>query len=179
MTVPLPCYRCVEVEAHPERIDRVHRILAAHLAHWTLDRQITPVCAGVRELLANVAEHAGDGTAVIELIWTGRHLIASVADQDHRPPRPLGPERGGLARVAALSDGWGSCGTPDGGKVVWFCRRVETAEGQPLVWPAPVSVLRESRPGPGSGPVPALLGPPARGAARPPLARWPLATRCA
>ncbi|MGX2998546.1 ATP-binding protein [Streptomyces sp. JNUCC 64] len=148
MTVPRPCYYCVEVEAHAERGEHVRRILAAHLAHWTLDHQVAPVCGGVGELFANVVAHTDDTTAVVELCWTGRHLIASVADRDGRPPRLLGPARGGLAKVAALSDGWGSCGTPDGGKVVWFTRRVEAVEGLPLTWPGPPPALRESRGGP-------------------------------
>ncbi|MGW1144389.1 ATP-binding protein [Streptomyces sp. NPDC002454] len=145
MTVPRPCYYGVEVEACRERADQVRRVLAAHLSHWTLDHQVGPVCGGVGELFANVVEHTDDTTAVVELCWTGRHVIASVADRDRRPPRLLGPTLGGLARVAALSDGWGSCGVPGGGKVVWFTRRVESAEGLPLRWPAPPPALREIR----------------------------------
>ncbi|MFF2024370.1 ATP-binding protein [Streptomyces sp. NPDC058171] len=149
MTVPRPCYYGVEVEASPERGAHVRRILAAHLAHWALDHQVEPVCGGVGELFANVVEHTDDATAVVELCWTGRHLIASVADRDHRRPRLLGARRGGLAKVAALSDGWGSWRTPGGGKVVWFSRRVESVEGVPLVRRGPTPVLGAVRRRPG------------------------------
>ncbi|MFJ6571834.1 ATP-binding protein [Streptomyces sp. NPDC091292] len=155
MNDPSPCYYCVEVEAHQERVSQIRRILAAHLKYWKLDLQVAPVCQGVDELLLNVVEHADAKNAVVELWWNGRHLIASVSDNDRRPPRLLGPARGGLAKVAALSDGWGTCGTPGGGKLVWFTRRVEAAERMPLTWPIPAPALREAMRGPTY--VPALV----------------------
>ncbi|WP_455351696.1 ATP-binding protein [Streptomyces sp. SYSU K217416] len=140
MTDPVACRYMVEVQASPERVPQIHRILAAHLRYWNLEPHIRPVCGAVAELVGNVAQHVtGDKTCVIELRFTGRHLIASVADKGHRLPRLLSssPSRGGLARVAALSDSWGTCATTTG-KVIWFSRRVKTAQRVPSVPVAPV-----------------------------------------
>ncbi|MEV6654986.1 ATP-binding protein [Streptomyces sp. NPDC051219] len=140
MTVPVACRYAVEVQASPERVPQIRRIVAAHLRYWNLEAHITPVCGAVAELVGNVAQHVTDDkTCVIELRFTGRHLIASVADKGRRLPRLLSssPSRGGLAKVAALSDSWGTCGTPTG-KVIWFSRRVKTAQRVPLVSVAPV-----------------------------------------
>ncbi|MGW1892676.1 ATP-binding protein [Streptomyces sp. NPDC002004] len=145
MNVPtVPGYYLVEVEASPERVPQMRRIVAAHLRYWGLDPQVEPVCRGVAELLRNVVEHAEDKTCMVELWWNGKHLIAAVADHERRMPRLLGPARGGLALVAALSDGWGVHGRPDG-KVVWFSRRVKSAERQPLVARLPLTRLREAK----------------------------------
>ncbi|MFD4137703.1 MULTISPECIES: ATP-binding protein [unclassified Streptomyces] len=130
MNIPVACHYHIEVPATKERIPQIRRILAAHLRHWTLETHITPVCRAVDELIDNVVEHVeGDKTCVVELRWTGRHLIASVADRDGRLPRlhSSSPSKGGLAKVAALSDSWGTCGT-DEGKVIWFSRRVKAAQ---------------------------------------------------
>lgn len=130
MDNPVACHYHIEVPATKERIPQIRRILAAHLRYWTLEAHITPVCRAVDELIDNVVEHVdGDKTCVVELRWTGRHLIASVADRDGRLPRlhSSSPSKGGLAKVAALSDSWGTCGT-DEGKVIWFSRRVKAAE---------------------------------------------------
>jgi hypothetical protein len=72
-------------------------------------------------------------------------------------PRLLTAGGGGLARVAALSDSWGTCATAEG-KVVWFTRSVSspqdilrvprvplggigTAEAQPMLLPGPVPAV--------------------------------------
>lgn len=139
MTDPVACRYTVEVQASPERVPQIRRILAAHLRYWNLEPHIRPVCGAVAELVGNVVQHVtGDKTCVVELRFTGRHLIASVADKDRRLPRLLtsSPSRGGLAKVAALSDSWGTCGTT-AGKVIWFSRRVKTAQRVPLVPAAP------------------------------------------
>ncbi|MEU9605763.1 ATP-binding protein [Streptomyces sp. NPDC048057] len=149
------CRYTMEVQATLERIPQVRRILAAHLRHWDLEAHVGPVCRAVDALMQNVVRHVpGDRTCQIELRWTGRHLITSVADRDPRLPRMTSssPTKGGLAAVAHLSDSWGTCGT-DGGKVIWFTRRVKQAE----------RVRRGARtPVP---PVPALAPLPAGGAA--------------
>ncbi|MFF3322629.1 ATP-binding protein [Streptomyces sp. NPDC002889] len=130
MNVPVDCHYRVEVPATPERAPQIRRILAAHLRYWSLEAHVTPVCRAVDELIDNVVKHVtGDKTCVVELRWTGRHLIGSVADRDRRLPRVQTscPPKGGLAKVAVLSDSWGTCGT-DEGKVIWFSRRVKAAQ---------------------------------------------------
>lgn len=127
MNVPVACQYRIEVSASPERIPQIRRILAAHLKYWGLDAHVMPVCSAVDELVGNVVDHVeGDKTCVVELRWTGRHLGASVSDRDRTLPRlhTSSPSRGGLARVARLSDSWGTCATEEG-KVIWFSRRVK------------------------------------------------------
>ncbi|WP_411082907.1 ATP-binding protein [Streptomyces sp. cmx-18-6] len=127
MTVPLDRHCSVELQVSAERVSQVRRIVAAHLRHWSLELHIRPVCRAMDELLTNVRRHVGDGDdCVVELRWTGRHVTVSVADDSSRMPRLL-PAGGGLSRVMALSDSWGTCRTPDG-KVVWFTRYAEAAQ---------------------------------------------------
>ncbi|GAA2985349.1 MULTISPECIES: ATP-binding protein [Streptomyces] len=126
MTVPLDRHYLAELQVSAERISRMRRIVAAHLRHWNLDLQVRPVCRAAEELLTNVQRHVGDDNrCVVELRWSGRHLTVSVADDDSRMPRLLDGGGGGLSRVMALSDSWGTCRT-GGGKVVWFTRYAET-----------------------------------------------------
>ncbi|MEU5169773.1 ATP-binding protein [Streptomyces mutomycini] len=126
MTVPLDRHYLVELQVSAERISQLRRIVAAHLRHWSLDLHVRPVCRAAEELLTNVQRHVGDGhECVVELRWTGRHLTVSVSDNDSRMPRLLDGGGGGLSRVMALSDSWGTCRTTDG-KVVWFTRYAET-----------------------------------------------------
>ncbi|MFF4244532.1 ATP-binding protein [Streptomyces sp. NPDC001822] len=126
MTVPLDRHYSVELQVSAERISQMRRIVAAHLRHWSLDLHVRPVCRAAEELLTNVRLHVGEGDrCVLELRWTGRHLTVSVADDDSRMPRLLDGGGGGLSRVMALSDSWGTCRT-DGGKVVWFTRYAES-----------------------------------------------------
>ncbi|MET9111464.1 ATP-binding protein [Streptomyces zhihengii] len=131
MNVPVSaCHYTIEVPATPERVPQIRRIVAAHLRHWNLASQVAPVCGALDELVGNVVRHVeGDKTCVVELRWTGSRLSASVADRDRRLPplRTSVPSRGGLAKVAKLSDSWGTCGTDDG-KVIWFTRRVRQSE---------------------------------------------------
>ncbi|GAA4791466.1 MULTISPECIES: ATP-binding protein [Streptomyces] len=147
------CHYIVEVPASPERIPQVRRIVAAHLRYWGLAPHVLPVCRAVEELVDNVVRHVdGDKTCVVELRSTGCRLVVAVSDRDRRlpPVRSSSPVRGGLARVARLSDSWGTCATEEG-KVVWFSRRVREAE----------RVLR----GPGRPRVPAVEFRPLPGAA--------------
>ncbi len=123
MTAPVNRYYVLELQASGERAPHIRSILAAHLRYWGLEKQIEPVCRGVRELFLNVVEHVGGNKAcVVELRWNGRLLTAAVSDRASSLPRPLGPALGGLATVAALSDTWGACPTANG-KIVWFTRR--------------------------------------------------------
>ncbi|MFK0293825.1 ATP-binding protein [Streptomyces sp. NPDC090442] len=136
MTPPHRHYT-VELPASAERVPQIRRIVAAHLRYWRLELEIAPVCEGVAELLTNVHRHIGpDARCVLELRWSGSHVTASVADEGPRLPRLEGAAGGGLARIAALSDSWGTCGTADG-KVIWFTRRVEAARTAPQTPPVP------------------------------------------
>ncbi|WP_326696065.1 ATP-binding protein [Streptomyces sp. NBC_01754] len=138
MTVPLDRHYLAELQVSAERVSQMRRIVAAHLRHWDLDLHVRPVCRAAEELLTNVRRHVGDDhRCVVELRRRGRHLTVSVADGDSRMPRLLDGGGGGLSRVMALSDSWGTCRTTDG-KVVWFTRCAETplpAEPPP---PAPL-----------------------------------------
>ncbi|MET7617198.1 ATP-binding protein [Streptomyces sp. NPDC005408] len=148
MQATAACRYTLEVQASIERIPQIRRILAAHLRYWSLEDHITPVCRAVDELVGNVVQHVkGDKTCVVELRWTGRHLIASVADKDRRMPRVTSssPSKGGLATVAVLSDSWGTCGTATG-KVIWFSRRVKEVQRVLRAAPVPMPPAREFRP---------------------------------
>ncbi|MEU4175630.1 ATP-binding protein [Streptomyces sp. NPDC026589] len=144
MTVPLDRHYSVELQVSAERVSQMRRIVAAHLRHWSLDLQVRPVCRAMDELLTNVHRHVGDGdTCVLELRWTGRHVTVSVADNSARMPRLL-PVGGGLSRVMALSDSWGTCRTTDG-KVVWFTRYAEAPQPAGLLPHSPLPGVRTAR----------------------------------
>lgn len=144
MTVPPDRHYAVELRVTAERVSQVRRIVAAHLRHWSLELQVRPVCRALDELLANVHRHVGDAnTCVVELRWTGRHVTVSVADNSARMPRLL-EAGGGLSRVMALSDSWGTCRTTDG-KVVWFTRYAQAPQTAGLSPDTPLPGVRESR----------------------------------
>ncbi|AWL90070.1 hypothetical protein AMK14_22690 [Streptomyces sp. TSRI0445] len=144
MTVPLDRHYSVELQVSAERVSQLRRIVAAHLRHWSLDLHVRPVCRALDELLTNVHRHVGGGnTCVLELRWTGRHVTVSVADNSARMPRLL-PVGGGLSRVMALSDSWGTCRTTDG-KVVWFTRYAEAPQLAELLPYAPLPGVRTAR----------------------------------
>jgi len=145
MTLPSDRHYTVELHASAERVPQIRRILAAHLRYWDLELHIPPVCRGVAELLTNVHRHIGpDAKCVVELRWSGRHLTASVADEGPRLPKLLSAAGGGLATVAALSDSWGTCGTPDG-KVIWFTRRVEATRRARLTSRTPLRSVPDAK----------------------------------
>ncbi|MFJ9978769.1 ATP-binding protein [Streptomyces cyaneofuscatus] len=144
MTVPLDRHYSVELQVSAERVSQVRRIVSAHLRHWSLGLQVRPVCRAMDELLTNVHRHVGDAnTCVLELRWTGRHVTVSVADNSARMPRLL-PSGGGLSRVMALSDSWGTCRTTDG-KVVWFTRYAQAPQAARLLPSPPLPGAGESR----------------------------------
>ncbi|QHC24841.1 ATP-binding protein [Streptomyces sp. GS7] len=175
MTLPGGRHYTVELHAAAERVPQIRRIIAAHLRYWNLELHIPPVCRGVAELLTNVHRHIGaDTRCVVELRWTGRHLTASVADDGPRLPRLSSAAGGGLAKVAALSDSWGTCGTPTG-KVIWFTRRVEAARTAPVTPQVPLrSVPDVVEPAPAAEPAPVA----APGPAAEPAPVHPLAPPC-
>ncbi|OON82547.1 ATP-binding protein [Streptomyces tsukubensis] len=136
----------LRVEPTPERLRQVGRITAAHLRYWGLDLQVVPVCRAVHELLRNVVAHVeGDQTCEVELCWSGRRLTVSVADRDRRLPRLLTATRGGLGRVARLSDSWGTCPTAEG-KVIWFTRRVMDPQRVPAPGGDPSRFVPDAKP---------------------------------
>ncbi|GGZ07655.1 ATP-binding protein [Streptomyces nitrosporeus] len=148
MTDPLDRRYQVELQVSAERVPQLRRIVAAHLRHWSLEPHVRPVCRAAEELLTNVRRHVGETSrCVVELRWTGRHLTVSVADDDARMPRLLDGGGGGLSRVMALSDSWGTCRTPDG-KVVWFTRYAEAPRTTGLLprTPLPGGLTARSRP---------------------------------
>ncbi|PZT73490.1 MULTISPECIES: ATP-binding protein [unclassified Streptomyces] len=145
MTVPLDRHYLVELQVSAERVGRLRRIVAAHLRHWSLELHVRPVCRAVEELLTNVHRHVGDDNrCVVELRWSGRHLTVSVADNGSGMPRLLREGGGGLSRVMALSDSWGTCRTADG-KVVWFTRYAQEPQHIGLVPLPPLPGVREFR----------------------------------
>ena len=158
MKTVVPCYYHLDVEVSPERVDQVRRILAAHLRYWDLENLVEPVCHCAEKLLRTIAEYATDKNTTLEMWWNGQHLITAVADIDGES-HPESATRDWLAHIAALSDGWGWCATGNGGRIVWFSRRVRAMERAPLVPAVPVPSLRESRPTPRGMPVPASAGP--------------------
>ncbi|MEU0098557.1 ATP-binding protein [Streptomyces sp. NPDC006267] len=144
MTVPLDRHYSVEPQVSAERISQLRRIVAAHLRHWSLDLHVRPVCRALDELLTNVHRHVGDDSdCALELRWTGRRVTVSVADNSARMPRLL-PAGGGLSRVMALSDSWGTCRTPEG-KVVWFTRYAEAPRPAGLLPYTPPPGVRAAR----------------------------------
>lgn len=127
----------LDVEVGPEKIGQVERILAAHLRHWGLRTLCDPVCHGVRLLLQSIEEHGADKKAVVEMWWTGQHLVTAVADNNRELPAPDAGRQGRLSRIAEWSDGWGCYPAPTG-KTVWFSCRVRLPETAPLAAAVPV-----------------------------------------
>lgn len=64
MITETPREYVLDLEATPDRVPQVRRIVAAHLRHWQLDGLIQPVSLGVCELLTNVHLHARRGQAL-------------------------------------------------------------------------------------------------------------------
>lgn len=171
----------VELQALPQRIGQVRRIVSAQLRYWHLDPLIDPAALGVTELLTNVHQHAEpDKRCTVEIELVMNRLTVSVSDHDPRLPRVADVDAGsthgrGLALVAAVSSSWGVRERHDGGKVVWFTLTVpspgpaapRTARGDRKAFafdrPAPLSALEE----------PAFVGSPA-GLRRPAPRRRPL-----
>ncbi|MFF2324596.1 MULTISPECIES: ATP-binding protein [unclassified Streptomyces] len=155
MTVPFDRHYLVELKVSAERVSQLRRIIAAHLRHWSLELHIRPVCRGVEELLTNVHRHVGDDNqCVVELRWSGRHLTVSVSDNGSGMPRLLSTGGGGLSRVMALSDSWGTCRTAEG-KVVWFTRYAKEPQTVGLMPLPPLPGAGEFRRPPAVAPDPA------------------------
>ncbi|MEW1901437.1 MULTISPECIES: ATP-binding protein [unclassified Streptomyces] len=128
-------YYAVELQALPQRIGQVRRIVSAHLRHWHLDALVDHALLGVTELLTNVHRHARpDKRCTVEIELLLDRLTVSVRDHDPRPPRTEGPfgdpadgspdglatSGRGLVLVGAVSESWGVRPCGDDGKVVWF-----------------------------------------------------------
>ncbi|MER6205442.1 pep a2 [Streptomyces sp. NPDC001642] len=142
MKTAVPCYYHLDVDVSQERVGQVRRILAAHLRLWDLEILVEPVCRGAELLLRAIDEHSADKHTSIELWWNGQHLITAIGDND-RDLRPDLDLRACLARIAAMSDGWGCCATDTGSKVIWFSQRARSGERVPRVPRTPAPRLRE------------------------------------
>ncbi|MFF5638376.1 ATP-binding protein [Streptomyces sp. NPDC012825] len=128
-------YYAVELQALPQRIGQIRRIVSAHLRHWHLDALVDHALLGVTELLTNVHRHARpDKRCTVEIELLLDRLTVSVRDHDPRLPRTGGPSGDpadtptdglatsgrGLVLVGAVSESWGVRPCGDDGKVVWF-----------------------------------------------------------
>jgi hypothetical protein len=142
MKTAVPCYYHLDVDVTPDRVGQVGRILAAHLRLWDLEILVEPVRRGAELLLRAIDEHATDKHTSIELWWNGQHLITAIGDND-RDLRPDQDLRACLARIAAMSDGWGCCATDAGSKIIWFSQRARSGERVPRVPRTPAPRLRE------------------------------------
>ncbi|MFG2653394.1 pep a2 [Streptomyces sp. NPDC048436] len=152
MKTAIPCYYHLEVEISSESVDRVRRILAAHLRHWGLGILVEPVCRCAGVLLRAIETHGTDKNTVVEMWWTGQHLITAVSDNERDLPHPhFGPE-GYLAQIAALSDGWGNYPATNG-KIIWFSHRARAADGALLAPAPPAPDLRSACQAPREVPV--------------------------
>ncbi|MEU1306174.1 pep a2 [Streptomyces shenzhenensis] len=158
MKTAVPRYYHLDVEVSPERVGQVSRILAAHLRYWDLENLVVPVRSGAELLLQAIDEHTTDKQASIEMWWNGQHLITAVGDDD-RDLRPDQDLRACLARIAAMSDGWGCCASETGSKIIWFSQRARAGERVPLVPTVPAPSLRHVRQMPRGTPVAALAAP--------------------
>ncbi|MER7909100.1 MULTISPECIES: ATP-binding protein [unclassified Streptomyces] len=124
-------YYAVELQALPQRIGQIRRIVSAHLRHWHLDALVDHALLGVTELLTNVHRHARpDKRCTVEIELLLDRLTVSVRDHDPRLPQAgdragdpadgLATSGRGLALVGAVSESWGVRPCGDDGKVVWF-----------------------------------------------------------
>ncbi|WP_411074178.1 ATP-binding protein [Streptomyces sp. cmx-4-7] len=137
-------YYAVELQALPQRIGQIRRIVSAHLRHWHLDALVDHALLGVTELLTNVHRHARpDKRCTVEIELLLDRLTVSVRDRDPRLPRTGGPSGDpadtptdglatsgrGLVLVGAVSESWGVRPCGDDGKVVWFTLATPPAGG--------------------------------------------------
>ncbi|MFD8569768.1 pep a2 [Streptomyces sp. NPDC057694] len=134
MNRTVPRYYHVEVDAEPERVGQVQRIVAAHLRYWGLEKLATPATRGLGLLMEAAG---GDAALTVETWWTGQHLITAVSHQDAIRAGHGDAVLACLSRVAALSDGWGSC-TAHARRIVWFSLRSRTGDREPLAHTLPV-----------------------------------------
>ncbi|MFI5986108.1 ATP-binding protein [Streptomyces sp. NPDC051555] len=127
------------VGAHSAR--HMRRILRMLLARWELASLAEGAELALTELVANVVRHVpGRGCAVVILLRP-RGLRVEVTDDSPAPPRPsrdpapLGEGGRGLLLVEAVTDRWGTYGTPTG-KTVWFeCDRPKPRRTAPRTRP--------------------------------------------
>lgn len=132
-----PSYYHIAVEAAPERVGQIQRIVAAHTRYWGLERLTPSATRGLGLLLDLAVQGRPGGRIEVESWWNGQHLINAVSYED-----PVGgasrefPQRCS-AQIAALSDGWGSC-TQDTRHIMWFSLRSRTEVREVLVPKLPV-----------------------------------------
>ncbi|MCQ4214015.1 MULTISPECIES: pep a2 [Streptomyces] len=150
MNRTVPRYYHVEVDPEPERVGQVQRIVAAHLRYWGLEKLATPATRGVGLLMEAAA---GGGPVTIETWWTGQHLITAVSHQDATEAGQGSAPLACLRRIAALSDGWGSC-TAHARRIVWFSLRSRNNVREPLAPKRPVPSTGAARQVPRTVPAP-------------------------
>lgn len=134
MNRTVPRYYHVEVDPEPERVGQMQRIVAAHLRYWGLEQLVTPATRGIGLLMEATG---GERPLTIETWWTGQHLITAVSHQDAAETGRGSTPMSCLHRIAALSDGWGSC-TTHARRIVWFSLRSRNGDREPLAPKRPV-----------------------------------------
>ncbi|MQA33022.1 ATP-binding protein [Modestobacter roseus] len=124
----------IDLPVAPASVPLVRRLVREVLRTWDAphDREDAELLA--TELVANVVDHAGDGSFTLELTLGGAWLRIGVVDGSAVRPvvRELDheSERGrGMRLVAAISDRWGA-EDHRGGKRVWF-ELAPVAAGEP------------------------------------------------
>ncbi|MFI7005211.1 pep a2 [Streptomyces sp. NPDC050145] len=139
-----PRYVHIDAGVTTQDIALVDRDVTARLLGWGLGAYVRPVGSCVDILLRLAGEPRAGGAHTVEMWWNGRHLITAVSGTQPGVLRDATGLHPGLARVAALSDGWGVC-TGRSGTLTWFSHR--THEHQPAlrVPRPPTPVLHTAR----------------------------------
>lgn len=102
----------------PSGLERIRRIVRAHLRHWGADELADDACEIVTELLTNVHRHAG-GRAVLLLRRSPGLLRITVSDRSQCLPVVKEPDweslnGRGMFLVEALADEWKAVPTVTG-----------------------------------------------------------------
>lgn len=111
------------LQARPQAIAQMRRVVAAHLRYWRYDALEDSVGLCLTEMLTNVGRHTGSLACVLTLADTGAGVRLTVSDTSQqvpvlREPDWLAESGRGMHLVAATADRFGSTVTP-GGKDVW------------------------------------------------------------
>ncbi|MZD04301.1 pep a2 [Streptomyces sp. SID5785] len=140
-----PRYVHIDAGVTPQDIALVGRDVSAQLHGWGLRVYARPVGRCVDILLRLSGEaRAGEAGTAVEMWWNGRHLITAVSGAATGVLRGAAVLHPALARVAALSDGWGVC-TGRSGTLTWFSRRTHEHQPEFLVPRPPGPVLHTAR----------------------------------
>ena len=128
---------CLVAQAHPAVVPHARRSARHTLAAWRLDQIADDTELVVSELLTNAVQATLAASTAAPRQWPTPPMVAlyltldpdllSVLVWDNSPeppaPRPSASDEDENGRVLiivqALSDQWGICAPPGGGKVVW------------------------------------------------------------